>query len=142
MENPKKFISVALIGIACFTGFFLYYFGLLPGIPPPGGNNHPNGDSSGPLISVDHINITVDYKNGTIDVWNNFTLDNYKTTPFDAVDKWCYLSYDEYPSGDYYVTVINGRGVGWIYKVNGVKPNYACNFYYLKSGDVIEWEFQ
>lgn len=30
---------------------------------------------------------------------------------------------------------------GWMYKVNGVYPNYGCSKYKLKNGDVIEWVY-
>ena len=30
---------------------------------------------------------------------------------------------------------------GWMYKVNGVYPNYGCSQYTLKDGDVIEWHY-
>ena len=30
---------------------------------------------------------------------------------------------------------------GWMYKVNGVYPNYGCSQYTLKDGDVIEWQY-
>ncbi|NLH01806.1 MAG: DUF4430 domain-containing protein [Clostridiales bacterium] len=28
---------------------------------------------------------------------------------------------------------------GWMYRVNGIFPNYGCSRYTLKNGDVIEW---
>lgn len=34
-----------------------------------------------------------------------------------------------------------GELSGWMYKVNGVYPNYGCNQYVLKDGDVIEWNY-
>lgn len=30
---------------------------------------------------------------------------------------------------------------GWMYRVNGVFPNYGCSRYELKDGDVIEWVY-
>ncbi len=30
---------------------------------------------------------------------------------------------------------------GWMYKVNGIFPNYGCSNYKLKDGDVIEWVY-
>ncbi len=30
---------------------------------------------------------------------------------------------------------------GWVYKVNGVAPNYGSSNYILKDGDVIEWAY-
>lgn len=34
-----------------------------------------------------------------------------------------------------------GELSGWMYKVNGVYPNYGCSQYILKDGDVIEWHY-
>lgn len=30
---------------------------------------------------------------------------------------------------------------GWMYKVNGVFPNYGCSSYVLKEGDIVEWVY-
>ena len=30
---------------------------------------------------------------------------------------------------------------GWMYKVNGLFPNYGCSQYIVKDGDVIEWVY-
>ena len=30
---------------------------------------------------------------------------------------------------------------GWMYKVNGIYPNYGCSQYVLEDGDVIEWDY-
>lgn len=50
--------------------------------------------------------------------------------------------------GSVYVEGINylyefsaGPLSGWIYKVNGVTPNYGASQYVLKEGDVIEWHY-
>lgn len=32
-----------------------------------------------------------------------------------------------------------GSGSGWMYRVNGVFPNYGCSRYAVKDGDKIEW---
>ncbi|SPC39797.1 DUF4430 domain-containing protein [Latilactobacillus fuchuensis] len=34
-----------------------------------------------------------------------------------------------------------GSQSGWLYRVNGVFPNYSCGSYTVKSGDVIEWMY-
>ncbi|MBO4343692.1 MAG: DUF4430 domain-containing protein, partial [Clostridia bacterium] len=34
-----------------------------------------------------------------------------------------------------------GELSGWMYKVNGVFPNYGCSQYLLQDGDVIEWVY-
>ena len=30
---------------------------------------------------------------------------------------------------------------GWMYKVNGVFPNYGCSKYQLSQGDTVVWEY-
>ena len=32
-----------------------------------------------------------------------------------------------------------GSGSGWMYRVNGVFPNYGCSQYQVEDGDTIEW---
>lgn len=34
-----------------------------------------------------------------------------------------------------------GSGSGWMYRVNGVYPNYGCSRYKLKRGDFVEWRY-
>ena len=34
-----------------------------------------------------------------------------------------------------------GNQSGWMYKVNGIFPQYGCSQYKLKPGDVIEWQY-
>ena len=34
-----------------------------------------------------------------------------------------------------------GELSGWMYKVNGVFPNYGCSQYLIQDGDVIEWVY-
>lgn len=34
-----------------------------------------------------------------------------------------------------------GELSGWMYKVNGVFPNYGCSLYKLKNGDKIQWVY-
>lgn len=50
--------------------------------------------------------------------------------------------------GSVYVQGINnlyefscGELSGWMYRVNGVFPNYGCSKYVLKGGDVVEWVY-
>jgi hypothetical protein len=47
-----------------------------------------------------------------------------------------------------YVSSINGlaekacgSGSGWMYKVDGVYPNYACGKYKLSGGESIVWAY-
>ena len=48
--------------------------------------------------------------------------------------------------GSHYVKAIEGLGEfdggaqsGWMYKVNGIAPNYGASSYMLKAGDYVEW---
>lgn len=34
-----------------------------------------------------------------------------------------------------------GRWSGWMYCVNDWYPNYGCGVYYVKPGEVIEWNY-
>lgn len=34
-----------------------------------------------------------------------------------------------------------GKLSGWMYRVNGVYPNYGCSRYELKGGEKIEWRY-
>lgn len=59
-----------------------------------------------------------------------------------------YQGADENSYGSVYIQGINylyefscGPLSGWMYKVNGVYPNYGCSKYKLKDGDVIEWVY-
>ena len=60
-----------------------------------------------------------------------------------------HLEYEFTPGfGSYYIEGIHnlyefdcGAGSGWMYYVNGAKPNYGCSKYTLKDGDVIQWRY-
>ncbi len=71
-------------------------------------------------------------------------------TVFDVLRKACELAdiqleYSYTPLyGSYYIEGINnlyefdcGEQSGWMYKVNGVFPDYGCSAYYLSNGDEI-----
>ena len=73
-------------------------------------------------------------------------------TVFDVLQRVCekgdiQLEYSWTPIYDsYYVEGINhlyefdcGPESGWMYKVNGVYPNYGCSSYEVKAGDEIVW---
>lgn len=60
-----------------------------------------------------------------------------------------HLEYEYTPGfGSHYIEGINnlyefdcGAGSGWMYYVNGVKPNYGVSKYTVKNGDVIEFKY-
>ena len=91
------------------------------------------------LESVNDISLSVDYNNGTVKTRLNFTLDNGKTTAFDALDKWCEIDYDDFGWGIIVRAIDNVRG-NWIYKINGLSPSIGASVYTLKDGDLIEWQ--
>ena len=91
------------------------------------------------LEYVVDISLSVDYNNGTVKTRHNFTLDNGKTTAFDALDKWCEIDYDDFGWGIIVREIDNIRG-NWIYKINGFSPSVGASVYTLKDGDLIEWQ--
>lgn len=91
------------------------------------------------LEYVVDISLSVDYNNGTVKTRHNFTLDNGKTTAFDALDKWCEIDYDDFGWGIIVREIDNVRG-NWIYKINSFSPSVGASVYTLKDGDLIEWQ--
>ena len=74
-------------------------------------------------------------------------------TVFDVLSYVCdkykiHMSYRGGTSSGCYVEGINnlyefdgGRWSGWMYCVNDWYPNYGCGVYYVKPGEVIEWNY-
>ena len=74
-------------------------------------------------------------------------------TVFDVLSYVCdkykiHMSYRGGTSSGCYVGGINnlyefdgGRWSGWMYCVNDWYPNYGCGVYYVKAGEVIEWNY-
>ena len=74
-------------------------------------------------------------------------------TVFDVLAFVCekykiHMSYRGGTSSGCYVDGINnlyefdgGRWSGWMYCVNDWYPNYGCGVYYVKPGEVIEWNY-
>ena len=74
-------------------------------------------------------------------------------TVFDVLAAVCdkykiHMSYRGGTSSGCYVDGINnlyefdgGRWSGWMYCVNDWYPNYGCGVYFVKAGDVIEWNY-
>ena len=74
-------------------------------------------------------------------------------TVFDVLSYVCdkykiHISYRGGTSSGCYVEGINnlyefdgGRWSGWMYCVNDWYPNYGCGVYYVKAGEVIEWNY-
>jgi len=91
------------------------------------------------LESVEDISLFVDYNNGTIKTRTNFTLDNGKTTAFDALDKWCIIIYEDFGWG-IMVRAIDEVSGNWIYMINSFSPSVGASVYPLKSGDNVTWQ--
>lgn len=94
-------------------------------------------------------------KDGTIIPKTEYVLRKGDTV-FDILDRAVrynkiqmeYQGADKNSFGSVYVQGINylyefscGPLSGWMYKVNGVYPNYGCSDYVLNDGDVIEWVY-
>jgi len=125
MRKKVKFILIALIGISAFAFLIIFNFDLY---------KKPET-----LESVEDISLFVDYNNGTIKTRTNFTLDNGKTTAFDALEKWCIIRYVESPQG-IFVTEIDGVSGSWIYTINNFFAGVGAAAYPLESGDVVTWK--
>ncbi len=130
MDKKLKYFIIAITGVTCFSLLLIVNFNLIyiPIAPPK--------------ESVSGISLIVDYNNGTIRVHKNFTLDNGKTTAFDALDKWCDVKYTDFSWGIFVEEIdgisggING---GWIYMVNNITPNVGSPNYPLDDKDEVEW---
>ncbi len=125
MRKKIKFVLITLIGVSAFASLIIFNFNLY---------KKPET-----LESVKNISLFVDYNNGTIKTRTNFTLDNGKTTAFDALEKWCIIIYDDFGWG-IIVRAIDGVSGSWIYMINSFSPSVGASVYPLKSGDLVTWE--
>ena len=92
-----------------------------------------------PLIAVENITLSVRYESGKVDIWANFSLKVDKTTLYDALIKWCNVSYDDYGSMGYLITEINGDEGDWRYSINDEYVGAAANKVGVKNNDKIRW---
>ena len=125
MRKKAKNLLVVLVGVSLLATLLIFNVSL-----------YKKPES---LESVNDISLSVDYNNGTVKTRLNFTLDNGKTTAFDALDKWCEIDYDDFGWGIIVRAIDNVRG-NWIYKINGLSPSIGASVYTLKDGDLIEWQ--
>jgi len=125
MRKKIKFILITLVGVSAFASLIIFNFNLY---------KKPET-----LESVEDISLFVDYNNGTIKTRTNFTLDNGRTTAFDALEKWCIIRYEESPQG-ILVTEIDGVSGSWIYMINNFFAEVGASVYPLKSGDLVTWQ--
>ena len=104
--KTKKIMFIMMIGISSFSGLIFF-------------NNNMNAFISGNQGNtlkekVVDITLTVDFDNGTILTWENFTLNNYKITVYDALNKWCDVELESTSLG-YIVKGIDGIHLSWVY---------------------------
>jgi len=125
MKKKVKNTLIIIIGISLLASLLIFNLALY--------------QKPEPLESVNNISLSVDFNNGTVKTRLNFTLDNGKTTAFDALDKWCEIDYDDLGWGIIVREIDNIRG-NWIYKINGFSPSIGASVFTLKDGDLIEWQ--
>ncbi len=127
LKKFNKYILIAVIAVASFTSFFVFTSSI------------EVGEVNTPLREVSDITLIVDYGNGTIATWENFTLSDYDTTAFDALSKWCEVEITDYGERGIIVESVNGIEKGWLYSVNDISPGVSANKYNLEDGDIVIW---
>lgn len=129
MEKPGKAVMISVFAVASFTTLFIFYFVLIPG-----------GSAETPQDThITNLTLSIDYKNGTVDNFTDFSLDEGLTSVFHAVYKNCDIIYKIYANGDYYISNINGIDIGWIYYVNDEFHQIPVDKYHLSDGDTIKF---
>jgi len=112
--KSKKYILITIIGICSFSGLLFL-------------NNNMDAlisgtDTNNLKEKVVDITLIVDYDNGTILTWENFTLDNFKITVYDALNKWCDVELETTSLG-YIVKTIDGISLSWVYDMTDKNGN-------------------
>ncbi|MBY9019486.1 MAG: hypothetical protein KGD67_00415 [Candidatus Lokiarchaeota archaeon] len=125
MRKKVKITFIVLVGVSLLASLLIFNFSLY--------------EKPETLESVYNISLSVDYNNGTVKTRLNFTLDNGKTTAFDALNKWCEIDYDNFGWGIIVREIDSVRG-NWIYKINGFSPSIGASVFTLNDGDLIEWQ--
>ena len=109
----------------------------------------PSGDSQKPAPKRVTVSISVDSSaaDGSVSASGSFTFEEGATV-YDAL---CALGLSIGSSDSIhgvYVSSIGGltekqfgASSGWMYAVNGMRPNVACSAYVLKDGDTIQWRY-
>lgn len=144
LGKTLKFILIGLIASISLTFLILFQLGVF--IPP---NDNGNGSNGQPIVykeSLSNISLYMDYGNGTVDTWVEFSLYNYNTSVFHALDKHCDLEYVYYAIYvDYLITSINGISQNsthaWHFWVNGAISPIGCNKYALDNDSIINWNY-
>ncbi|TFG25074.1 MAG: DUF4430 domain-containing protein [Promethearchaeota archaeon] len=131
-----KYLFTGIFGAICFSSLLVFSYWINTGV-----RSIDETSNETALEVVEDITLIVDYGDGNIKSWKDFTLSKGKTTVLDALDKYCDIKYDDYGWG-ILVTEIDGIEGDWIYEVNGEKPGHGADRHYLRDGDTIRWEFQ
>lgn len=141
LEKHFKFLIIGIIGASSITFLVLVQLGLFA-------STDPNANFCTECSeSVTTISVTVDYGNGTINTWSGISLENSRTSVFDAINKCCTVTYRIYGVNQdtYYVDSINGLAEdlthGWEYWVNGVFSFKGANLHPLENGATVVWNY-
>ena len=133
MEKKPKYILIGIVGALSISLLVLTSLGIF---------NNSNDTNSGitgrtdALKEVHNITLEVEYVTQPTDIWENFSLFNFKTTVFDALDAKCVVQTSTFGLG-ILVIGINGVTGDWIYYVNGKFAGVAANAFNLNNGDHI-----
>ncbi len=92
-----------------------------------------------PLIAIENLTLIIEHWNGDIDIWANFSLVLGGTTVYDALIKWCEVSYRDYGNMGLLITGIDGDNGDWLYSINEGYVGAAANKVDVKSDDKIRW---
>jgi len=125
----NKYILIVILASASFASFFVFTFSI------------EVGEVNKPLREVQEITLVVDYGNGTVRTWEEFKLNDYNTTAFDALKKWCEIEYTDYGEMGILVESVDDIRGNWRYAINDEFPGVSANKYNLKNGDLVKWIF-
>ena len=130
MEKYWKPVLIVILLVSSFTVLIFYSFGVI---------DFTGGDGEAEEVNVQGLSLTVDYNNGSVKMRKNFTLSEKDASALAALEKWCEVEYEQYPSGDVFVKSIyvqkNEGKYYWLYYVNGEFAGVGASSYELEDGD-------
>lgn len=91
----------------------------------------------------ENLTLIVDYKNGTIDEFEDIDLFDHYTTCFDLLNKCCRIDYKTYnwQPKSFFIEEINGLSGDWVYEVNDESIPAAANVVSPPNDSVVFWEY-
>ncbi|MBD3213199.1 MAG: DUF4430 domain-containing protein [Candidatus Lokiarchaeota archaeon] len=92
-----------------------------------------------PLISLKNLTLIIVHQSSDTDIWANFSLYIGEETVYDALIKWCEVSFDDYGLMGYLITGIDGDNGDWRYSINDQYVGVAANKAKLNNNDIIKW---